>query len=157
VREAQVEVLFQPRQAALERENLAAHDAAQELDDRCRKRGAVERGVDTVLDACVELHDGVVHCARCGVGESKEVIIRGHGRVVEPLVDGRCVCSAVDSDGSGDFILDVLGVIPEGDILRIRKRLLQGLDEGELDERSSDTDCADEEAHERQGGRWCMR
>ena len=87
MRQAQVEVLFQPRQAALEHENLASLDTAQEFDGGCRKRGAVERGVDTVLDARVKLHDGVVHCIRCSVRESKEVIIHGRGRVVEPLVE----------------------------------------------------------------------
>jgi len=157
VRQAQVEVLFQPRQAALERENLASHDAAQELDDGYRKRSAVERGMDAVLDARVELHDGAVHCVRCSVGESKEVIIHGRGRVVEPLVDSCCVCGAVDSDGIGDFVLDVLGEIVDGDITRIRNHVLQGLDERELDEPGSDTDGADEEAHERRGDRWCMR
>ena len=147
-RQVEVEVLLQPREAILERKHLVADDTAQEFDNRGRKRCAVERGMDTVLDALVELYDGVVHCVRRGVGEPKELVVHGRSGAIEPGVDGRCVRSTVDTDGTGDFVLDVLGKVTDDDIFRICKHMLKRLDERKLDERGSDTDGANEEAHE---------
>jgi len=103
----------------------------------------------TVLDLRVELHGGVVNRVRRSVGEPKEVIVHGRGGVIEELIDGRCVRCAVDADGIGDLVLDVLGEIAKDDTFRVRKHALKRLDESELDELGSDTDGGNEKAHER--------
>jgi len=103
----------------------------------------------TVLDLRVELHDGVVNRVRRGVCEPKEVVIHGRGGVTEELVDCRCVRGAVDTDGIGNLVLDVLSEFANDDTLRIRKHALKRLDESELDERGSDTYGANEKAYER--------
>ena len=148
-RQAEAEVLLEPREAALEREHLVADGAAEELDDGRCECGAVERGVHAVLDLLVELHDGVVDRVRRGRGEPEEVVVHGRGGVVEPLVDGRCVRGAVDTNRIGDLVLYVLGEIADDDAFRVGKVVLKRLDESELDERSGDTDGANEKAHER--------
>ena len=106
-----------------------------------------------VLDLRVELHDGVVNRVRCGVCEPKEVVVHGRGGIIEELVDGRCVRRAVDTDGIVNLVLDVLGEISNDDTFRIRKHALKRFDESKLDERGSDTNGANEKAHER--GRVC--
>jgi len=103
----------------------------------------------TVHDLRVALHDGVVNRVRRGVREPKEVVVHGRGGVIEELVDGRCVRRAVDTDGIGDLVLDVLGEFANDDTFSVRKHALKRLDESELDERSSDTDGANEKARER--------
>jgi len=103
----------------------------------------------TVLDLRVDLHGGVVNRVRRSVGEPKEVIVHGRGGVIEELVDGHCVRSVVDTDGIGNLVLDVLSEISNDDTFRVRQHALKRLDESELDERSSDTDSANEKAHER--------
>jgi len=65
------------------------------------------------------------------------------------MVDNRCVRGAVDTDGIGDLVLDILGEIADDGTFRFRKHTLKRLDESELDERGSDTDGANEKAHER--------
>jgi len=82
----EIEVLFHPCQAILQREYLVADDTTQEFDNGHRKRGAVKHGMYTVLDLCVELHDGAVNRVRRGVGEPKEVVIHGRGGVIEELI-----------------------------------------------------------------------
>jgi len=94
-----------------------------------------ENAMHTVLDLCVELHDGVAHRVRRGVCEPKEVIIHGRGGVIEELVDCRCVRCAVDTDGIGNLVLDVLSEFANDDTLRIRKHALKGLDKSEFNER----------------------
>ena len=101
------------------------------------------------LDALVELHDRVVNRVSRGVGEPKQLIVHARGGVVEPLVDGGCARSTVDPDGISDFVLDVLRKVADDDIFCIRKHVLKRLDESELNERGSDPDSANEEAHER--------
>jgi len=100
--------------------------------------------MDTVLDLHVELHDGVVN------SEPKEVVVHGRGGVIEELVDRRCTRCAVDTDGIGNLVLDVLGEVTNDDTFRVRKHALKRLDESDLDERSSDTDGANEKAYERE-------
>jgi len=58
------------------------------------------------------------------------------------MVDDRCVRGAVDTDGIGNLVLDILGEIANGDSFRVRKHALKRLDE-------SDTDGTNEKAHER--------
>ena len=81
----------------------------------------------TVLDLRVDLHDDVVNRVRRSVGEPKKVIVHGDGGVIEELIDGRCVRRAVDTDGIGDLVLDVLGEIANDDTFRVRNTLSRGL------------------------------
>jgi len=48
---------------------------------------------------------------------------------VVPPVDNRCVRGAVDTDGIGNFVLDILGEIANDDTFRVRKHTLKRLDE----------------------------
>ena len=103
----------------------------------------------TVLDLRVDLHDDVANRVRRNVGERKEVVVHGRGGAIEELIDGRCIRSAVDTDGIGNIVLDALGEIANDDTFRVRQHALKRLDESELDERGGDTDGANEKAYER--------
>ena len=89
----------------------------------------------TVVDFQAEGHDGLVNRVRVGEPYSHHWLLTAAAHAALSIPN--CI---------GNLVLNVLGEI---DTFRVRKHALKRLDESELDERSSDTDSANEKAHER--------